>query len=66
MWMRENLDIVFLYQKHSMLELNSYTQSRNSFSSGILTEWQLEMMVKFGNNNALLIDETFETGQTWV
>lgn len=36
------------------------------FNFGIQTEWQVEMMAKFGHNYAFLIDATVETTQIQV
>ena len=66
MWTTENPDNVFYYQEHSLMDLNSSTQSEVPFTLGIQTEWQLEMMEKIGNNSALSIDATFGTTQTRV
>ena len=66
MWAAENAESVFYYQEHSLMDLNSQTQDDSPFTIGIQTEWQLEMMAKFGHNNALSIDATFGTSQTRV
>ena len=66
MWTAENPDNVFYYQEHSLMDLNYSTQAEAPFTIGIQTEWQLEMMERFGNNNALSIDATFGTSQTRV
>jgi hypothetical protein len=66
MWAAENPDSVFYYQEHSLMDLNSQTQDDSPFTIGIQTEWQLEMMAKFGHNSALSIDATFGTSQTRV
>jgi hypothetical protein len=66
MWAAENPDSVFYYQEHSLMDLNSQTQDDSPFTIGIQTEWQLEVMAKFGHNSALSIDGTFGTSQTRV
>ena len=66
MWSLENPASVFYYQEHALMDLNSYTQNESPFTIGIQTEWQLEMMDKFGHNSALSIDATFGTTQTRV
>ena len=66
MWAVENPDSVFYYQEHSLMDFNSQTQDDSLFTIGIQTEWQLEMMAKFGHNSALSIDATFGTNQTRV
>ena len=66
MWTLENPDSVFYYQEHSLMDLNSSTQTDAPFTLGIQTAWQLEMMGKFGHNSALSIDATFGTTQTRV
>ena len=40
MWTLENLDNVFYYQEHSIMDLNSSTQTNASFTLGIQTAWQ--------------------------
>ena len=64
MWTLEYPNSVFYSQKHSFIDLNSSTQSDAPFTLGIQTEWQVEMIVKFGHNNVLSIDATFGTTQT--
>ena len=66
MWRVEHPDSVFFYQEHSLMDLNYSTQNDAPFTLGIQTDWQLEMMAKFGHNNALSIDATFGTSQTRV
>ena len=66
MWTLEHPDNVFFYQEHSLIDLNYSTQNDVPFTIGIQTEWQLEMMAKFGHNIALSIDATFGTSQTRV
>lgn len=53
MWTVENGDNVFNYQKHFLMDLNFETQDNSPFTLDIQTEWKLDMMVKFGHNNAL-------------
>ena len=66
MWTEEHLGNVFFYQKHSLVDLNYSTQNDAPFTLGIHTEWQLEMMAKFGHNSALSIDATFGISQILV
>lgn len=66
MWMIENLAHVFFYQIRTLMNLNSMSQEGLPFTFGIQMEWQLEMMVRFGHNNVLSIDATFDTNQTHV
>ena len=66
MWTNKNPNNVFYYQEHSLMDLNSQSQDDSPFTIGIQIEWQLEMMAKFGHNNALSIDATFDTSQTRV
>lgn len=66
MWTMENPESVFYYQEHSLMDLNSQVQEDSPFTLGIQTEWQLQMMAKFGHNNALSLDATFGTSQTRV
>ena len=48
------------------MDLNCSTQSEAPFTLGIQTEWQLEMIEKFGHKSTLSIDATFGTTQTRV
>ena len=66
MWTMENPESVFYYQEHSLMDLNSQLQEDSPFTLGIQTEWQLQMMAKFGSNSALSVDATFGTSQTRV
>ena len=66
MWVHENPDSVFFYQDHSLLDLNNTNQEDIPFSLGIHTEWQQQMMAKFGHNIAIAFDAIFGTNQTRV
>ena len=66
MWVMENPENVFYYQEHSLLDINSQVQNDSPFTLGIQSEWQLQMMIKFGHKSALSIDATFGTSQTRV
>ena len=66
MWANENPKNLFYYQEHSLMDLNSQSQDDSPFTIGVQTEWQLEMMAKFGHNSALSIDATIGTNQTRV
>jgi len=66
MWVMENPENVFYYQEHDLLDINSQVQDDSPFTLGVQSEWQLEMMVKFGHNSAFAIDSTFGTSQTRV
>ena len=66
MWVMENPENVFYYQEHSLLDINSQVQNDSPFTLGVQTEWQLQMMIKFGHKSALSIDATFGTSQTRV
>ena len=66
MWVHENHDSMFFYQKNSLLDLNNINQEDIPFSLGIQTEWQQQMMGRFGHNSAIAIDATFGTNQTKV
>lgn len=66
MWVHENPDSVFFYKEHSLLNLNNTNQEDIPFSLGIQTEWQQQLMARFGHNSAIAIDTTFGTNQTRV
>ena len=38
---------------YSLMDLNPQSQDDSSFTIGIQTEWQLEMMAEFGHNNQI-------------
>ena len=66
MWIEENPELVFCYREHGLLDLNHIKQDDTPFTLGIQTPWQLQMLVKFGHNNALSFDATFGTSNTRV
>ena len=66
MWVMENLENMFYYQEHSLLDINSQVQNDSPFTLGVQSEWQLQMMVKFGHISVLSIDASFGTNQTRV
>lgn len=57
-WILENHESVLFYQEHPLMDLNSSTQNDTPFTIGFQTEWQLEMMAKFGYDNVLSMDTT--------
>ena len=61
MWVMENPENVFYYQMHSLHDINSQVQNDSLFTLGIQSEWQLQMMIKFGHKSVLSIDATFGT-----
>ena len=66
MWTIKNLDDVFYYQEHSLMNVISQIQNDSSFNQGIQIECILAMMAKFGHNNVLWIDAIVGTSQTMV
>eukprot|EP01018_Ginkgo_biloba_P021358 Gb_34654 [translate_table: standard] len=50
MWVERNRKYVFFYQDSS---------DTDSFILGIQTEWQLQQMIRFGNNSLVAADTTF-------
>lgn len=66
MWKNKNPDMVFFYQEHALLNLNVMKQDDTPFTLGIQTEWQYDMMLKYGNGGMLAIDATFSTSHTAV
>jgi hypothetical protein len=66
MWVLENPDSIFFYVQHAPMDLNSQTQDDTSFTLGIQTPWQLEIMQNFGHGSALSFDATFGTNQSRV
>ena len=62
----ENPNSVFYYQEYSLMDLNYQSQDDSPFTIGVQSEWQLEMMTKFGHISTLSIDATFGTNQTRV
>lgn len=53
MWTLENPNHIFFYQEHLLMDLNYITQSGVPFTIVIQAEWHLEMIERFGHNNAL-------------
>lgn len=66
MWKDENIKRVFFYQEHSLMDMNQTEQQNNPFGLGFQTEWQFQMMLKFGHGGALAIDATFGTSHSRV
>ncbi len=66
MWVLKNPDSVFFYVQHALMDFNSQTQDDISFTLGIQTPWQLEIMQKFGHGSVLSFDRTFGTNQSKV
>ena len=66
MWKDENIKRVFYYQEHSLMNMNLKEQQNNSFVLGFQTEWQFQMMLKFGHKGPLAIDATFGTSHSRV
>ena len=66
MWMQENMDSVFFYQEYHSPSQNLDSQTELPFTIGIQTEWQLEMMLKFGHHRAVSCDATFGTNEKKV
>ena len=66
MWVHENPKSVFYYEDHGLLDLNKNHQEDAPFTLGIQTEWQQQIMARFGHNSAIAIDAIFGTTQTRV
>jgi hypothetical protein len=66
MWVYENPNFVFYYQEHGLLDLNKNDQEDALFTLGIQSDWQQQIMARFGHNYAIAIDATFGTTQTRV
>ncbi len=65
-WVWKNLDSIFYYVEHAVLDLNIPIQDDTPFTLGIQTTWQCEMMSKYGQANAIAFDTTFGTNQCKV
>jgi hypothetical protein len=63
MWVLENLELVFYYVEHALLNLNISNQDDTPFTLGIQTTWQCEMMMKYGQGSSIAFDVTFGTNQ---
>ncbi len=64
MWVLENLDLVFFYVQHGLMDFNSQTRDDIPFTLGIQIPRQLEIMQKFGHGNVVSFDATFGTNQS--
>jgi hypothetical protein len=61
MWTEENRDCVFIYQEHELIDINSDPKEEYTYTLGIQTEWQLQMMAYHGHKSAVSFDATFGT-----
>jgi hypothetical protein len=66
MWVIKNKYKVFFYRK-SGLQVDGGLQGSNmSFTIGIQTKWQREMMLRCGHESGVSIDATFGTNKNKV
>jgi hypothetical protein len=61
MWTEENWDCVFNYQEHELIDINAEPKEECTYTLGIQTEWQLQMMAYHGHKSAVSFDATFGT-----
>jgi hypothetical protein len=66
MWTEENHDYVFIYHEHELKDINMDPKEECTYTLGIQTEWQLQMMATHGHNSAVSFDATFGTNAPWV
>ena len=70
MWVHKNQDKVFYYTETNLAKpvdvLGSLDGKNMPFTVGIQTEWQREMMAKYGNGGAVSVDATFGTNEKKV
>jgi hypothetical protein len=66
MWVIENKETIFFYQKSSVqVEVNLHGGNM-PFTIGIQTKWQKEMMLHHGHESGVFIDVTFGTNDKKV
>jgi hypothetical protein len=63
MWVIENKDKVFFYQKSGLQVHGGLQGSNMPFTIGIQTDWQREMMLRCGHESGISIDATFGTNK---
>jgi hypothetical protein len=61
MWAEENPDSVFFFQQHESIDLTEAPWPVCTYTLGIQTDWQLQVMAKYGDRSAVLFDATFGT-----
>jgi hypothetical protein len=61
MWAEENTDSVFFFQEHGSIDLNEAPRPECTYTLGIKTDWQLQVMAKFGDRSAVSFGATFGT-----
>ena len=66
MWIEENHDYVFIYQEHELININLDPKEECTYTLGIQTDWQLQMMATHGHNSTMSFDATFRTNAPWV
>ena len=70
MWIQKNPNKIFYYTETDLLNstpVNGHLNGENMpFTIGIQTEWQREMMAKYGHNGGVSIDATFGTNDKKV
>jgi hypothetical protein len=66
MWTEANADSVFYYTEHESIDLNAAPKDEFTYTLGIQTQWQREVMALHGHRRALSIDATFGTNDSRV
>jgi hypothetical protein len=61
MWTEENRDCIFIYQEYELIDINAEPEEECTYTLGIQTEWQLQMMAYHGHKSAVSFDATFGT-----
>jgi hypothetical protein len=66
MWVQEHPHLVFYYKESGVHVRGAITRDNMSFTIGIQTTWQQDMMLKHGHKKAVSIDVTFATNENKV
>ncbi len=66
MWVQQNTNSMFYYQKTKVDMDGGFTGQNMPFTLGIQTPWQREMMIKHGHQEGVVVDATFGTNEKKV
>lgn len=66
MWTQEEPNEWFYYYEWSTPDVNEVLGEEHPFCLAIQSEWQFEMLLKFGHKRALSMDSTFGTNEAQV
>ncbi len=66
MWVQQNTNSMFYYQKIGVEVDGGFTRQNMPFTLGIQTPWQREMMIEYGHQGGVVVDATFGTNEKKV